>query len=97
MYRTRRIPSAPATTTWAGRVTVPEPFALTNSITMDNVHRRKCMHEIEAAKIQKEVDDELMISRSFKGKCCFFSFSLRKKKVLYKSIRFSHTEKIAPY
>jgi hypothetical protein len=48
-------------------VTIPEPFSLTNSMSVDNVHRRKCMHEIEAAKIQKEVDDELLLSRSFKG------------------------------
>ncbi|CAF3173381.1 unnamed protein product [Rotaria socialis] len=65
--KTRRVPSAPATTSWAGRVTVPEPFSLTNSVTMDNVHRRKCKHEIEAAKIQKEVEDELMLNRSFKA------------------------------
>ncbi|CAF1349340.1 unnamed protein product [Rotaria sp. Silwood1] len=65
--KTRRLPSAPTTTSWAGRVTVPEPFSLTNSVTMDNVHRRKCMHEIEAAKLQKEVDDELMLNRSFKA------------------------------
>jgi hypothetical protein len=35
---------------------------------MDNVHRRKCMHDIEAAKLQKEIDEELTLSRSFKGK-----------------------------
>ncbi|CAF3168277.1 unnamed protein product [Rotaria sp. Silwood2] len=65
--KTRRHPSVPTTTSWAGRVTVPEPFSLTNSVTMDNVHRKKCMHEIEAAKLQKEVDDELMLNRSFKA------------------------------
>ena len=26
---------------WAGRVTVPAPFSLTNSMTMGNVHRKK--------------------------------------------------------
>ena len=66
--RTRRPPSAPTNTSWAGRVTVPEPFALTNSVTMDNIHRRKCMHDIETAKLKKEVDDELLLNRSFKGK-----------------------------
>ena len=53
---------------WAGRITVPEPFSLTNSMNMDSVHRRKCMYEIEAAKLQKEVDDEVHLSYSFKGK-----------------------------
>ncbi|CAF1026654.1 unnamed protein product [Rotaria sordida] len=66
--KTRRLRSAPTTTSWAGRVTVPEPFSLTNSVAMDNVHRRKCMHEIQAAKLQKEVDDELILNRqSFKA------------------------------
>ena len=68
VIRIRRPPSAPVATSWAGRVTVPEPFSLTNSTTMDNVHRRKCMHEIEEAKLQKEVEDELRLSRPFKGK-----------------------------
>ncbi|CAF0795008.1 unnamed protein product [Adineta ricciae] len=52
---------------WAGRITVPEPFSLTNSMNMDSVHRRKCMYEIEAAKLQKEVDDEVHLSYSFKA------------------------------
>ncbi|CAF0894447.1 unnamed protein product [Didymodactylos carnosus] len=65
--RRSRPPSAPASSSWAGRVTVPEPFNITNSMTIDNVHRRKCMHEIEADKIQKEVDDEIILSRSFKA------------------------------
>ncbi|CAF0730762.1 unnamed protein product [Adineta steineri] len=65
--KTRRPPSAPLNDNWAGRVTVPEPFCLTNSMSVDNIHRRKCMHEIEAAKIQKEVDDELLLNRSFKA------------------------------
>ena len=67
LLRPRRRPSVPLNDNWAGRVTVPEPFPLTNSMSVDNIHRRKCMHEIEAAKIQKEVDDELLLSRSFKG------------------------------
>ncbi|UJR20636.1 hypothetical protein I4U23_023761 [Adineta vaga] len=53
---------------WAGRITVPEPFSLTNSINMDNIHRKKCMYEIEAAKLQKEVEDEMHLSYSFKAK-----------------------------
>ena len=68
MYRSRRPPSAPTNASWAGRVKVPHPFALTNSVTMHNTHRKKCMHDIEAAKLQKEVDDELLLNRSFKGK-----------------------------
>jgi hypothetical protein len=53
-------------------VTIPEPFVLTNSMTMDNVHRKKCMHQLEEAKLQKEIDDELMLNRSFKGKEILF-------------------------
>jgi hypothetical protein len=68
VYRTRRPPSAPTATSWAGRVTKPEPFSLTNSMTMGNVHRRKCMHQLSEAKLQKEIEDELLLSRSFKGK-----------------------------
>jgi hypothetical protein len=67
--RPRHRPSVPLNDNWAGRVTVPEPFPLTNSMSVDNIHRRKCMHEMEAAKIQKEVDDELLLTRSFKGSC----------------------------
>ncbi|CAF3257260.1 unnamed protein product [Rotaria socialis] len=52
---------------WAGRITIPAPFALTNSMTMDSVHRKRCMHDIEAAKLQKEVDEELNLRRSFKA------------------------------
>ncbi|UJR29015.1 hypothetical protein I4U23_010233 [Adineta vaga] len=65
--KTRRRPSIPLNDNWAGRVTKPEPFALTNSMSVDNIHRRKCMHEIEAAKLQKEVEDELVLNRSFKA------------------------------
>ena len=36
-------------------------------MNIDSVHRRKCMHEIEAAKLQKEVDEELSLGRPFKG------------------------------
>jgi protein FAM161A len=68
VYRSRRPPSAPTTTSWAGRVTKPEPFSLTNSMTMGNVHRKKCIHQLEEAKLQKEIDDELLLNRSFKGK-----------------------------
>jgi hypothetical protein len=66
-FSRNRRPSAPTAASWAGRITIPEPFSLTNSMTMDNVHRRKCMHDMEAAKLQKEVDDELNLGRSFKG------------------------------
>ncbi|CAF1114024.1 unnamed protein product [Adineta steineri] len=52
---------------WAGRSTVPEPFSLTNSMNMDSVHRRKCMYEIEAAKLQKEVDEDINLAYSFKA------------------------------
>ncbi|CAF2942374.1 unnamed protein product [Rotaria sp. Silwood2] len=62
--KTRRLPTAAS---WAGRITIPAPFALTNSMNMDNIHRRKCMNEIEAAKLQKEVDEELNLRRSFKA------------------------------
>jgi hypothetical protein len=54
---------------WSGRITVPEPFSLTNSMDMDNVHRRKCLYDIEAAKLQKEVEEEMHLGYSFKGKC----------------------------
>jgi protein FAM161A len=64
LFRTRR---SPAAASWAGRITIPEPFSLTNSMNMDSVHRRKCMHEIEAAKLQKEVDEELSMGRPFKA------------------------------
>jgi len=37
-------------------------------MTMDHIHRKKCIHQLEEAKLQKEIDDELMLSRSFKGK-----------------------------
>lgn len=67
VVRSRRPPSAPATSSWAGRVTIPEPFALTSSTTMDNIHRRKCVHQAEAEKLQKEVEEELTVHRSFKG------------------------------
>ncbi len=66
--RTRRSPTAAS---WAGRITIPEPFPLTNSMNMDSVHRRKCMQEIEAGKLQKEVDEELNLRRSFKGNLPF--------------------------
>jgi hypothetical protein len=66
--RARRVPCAPSTSSWAGRVTVPEPFRLSNSTTQKNIHRRKCMHEIEATKLQKEADEELTLTRTFKGK-----------------------------
>ncbi|CAF3487652.1 unnamed protein product [Rotaria sp. Silwood1] len=62
--KTRRLPTAAS---WAGRITIPEPFALTNSMNMDNIHRTKCMHEIEAAKLRKEVDEELNLRRSVKA------------------------------
>lgn len=68
VFRNRRPPSAPATSSWAGRVTVPEPFALTKSSVMRNVHRRKCMHELQESKIKKEIDEELAMKRQFKGK-----------------------------
>ena len=55
-FRTRQ---SPASASWAGRITIPEPFSLTNSMNMDSVHRRKCMQEIEAAKLQKQVEEEL--------------------------------------
>ncbi len=42
-------------------------------MTMDNIHRKKCMHQLEEAKLQKEIDDELMLNRSFKGKHFFRS------------------------
>ena len=35
---------------------------------MGHVHRRKCAHSIEAAKLQKEVDEELVLNRPFKGR-----------------------------
>ncbi|CAF0859584.1 unnamed protein product [Didymodactylos carnosus] len=65
--RHSRSPSAPVSSSWAGRATVPEPFNLTNSMAIDNIHRRKCMHEIEVDKIQKEVDDEINLGRSFRA------------------------------
>jgi hypothetical protein len=68
IHRSRRPPSAPTTSSWAGRVTKPQPFCLTNSVTMNNIHRKKCTHQIQEEKIQKEIDDELMLNRSFKGK-----------------------------
>ena len=52
---------------WAGRITIPAPFALTNSMNVDSVHRRKCMREFEAAKLQKQIDEELIAYRPFKG------------------------------
>ena len=52
---------------WAGRITVPEPFALTNSMDMENIHRRTCIPEIEAAKLKKAVEEELTIHHPFKG------------------------------
>ena len=30
-------------------------------MNMDNSHRKKCMHDIEAAKLQKEVDENLCL------------------------------------
>ena len=51
IYRPRRPPSAPTASLWAGRVTKPQPFSLTNSMTMGNVHRKKCMHQIEEGEI----------------------------------------------
>ena len=63
---TRR-PSVPTAASWAGRTTIPEPFSLTNSTNFDSVHRRKCMHDIEVAKLQKEVDEELHCRPLFKG------------------------------
>ncbi|CAF1143498.1 unnamed protein product [Rotaria sordida] len=63
--KTHRLPTSAS---WAGRITIPAPFALTNSMNMDNIHRRKCMQEVEAAKLQKEVDEELNLRRSFKAK-----------------------------
>lgn len=68
MFRNRR---SPAAASWAGRITIPEPFALTNSMNMDSVHRTKCMYEILSAKIQKEVDDELSMTHHFKGNLIF--------------------------
>lgn len=35
---------------------------------MGHLHRKKCAHSIEAAKLQKEVDEELVLNRPFKGK-----------------------------
>ena len=68
VFRIRRPPSAPTKSSWAGRVTRPQPFSLTNSTTMGHVHRKNCIHQTEEAKLQKEIEDELMLSRSFKGK-----------------------------
>ena len=67
VYRPRRPPSAPAASPLAGRVTKPQRFSLTNSTTMGNVHRKKCMHQIEEEKLQREIEDELLLNRSFKG------------------------------
>lgn len=52
---------------WAGRITVPEPFALTNSMDMENIHRRTCIPKFEAAKLRKAVEEELSVHHSFKG------------------------------
>ena len=52
---------------WAGRITVPEPFSLSTSANFDRVHRR-CMCEIEAAKLKKEIDEELHMHHVFRGK-----------------------------
>ena len=65
-YLERR-PAPSTAASWAGRITVPEPFSLTNSMNMDNIHRRKCMPEIEAAKLKKEVEEELSLRHPFKG------------------------------
>lgn len=65
--RDRRPPSAPTRSSWAGRVTKPQPFALTNATKLRNTHRKKCMHDAEAAKLKKEVEDELVLNKSFKG------------------------------
>lgn len=37
---------------------------------MGHVHRKNCVHQLEEAKLQKEIDEELMLSRSFKGNDC---------------------------
>lgn len=66
--RSRRPPSAPINSSWAGRVTKPQPFCLTNSSKMDKIHRTKCVHQLQEEKIQKEIEDEMMLNRSFKGK-----------------------------
>lgn len=57
------------TASWSGRVTIPEPFALTNSMNTDSVHRRRCIPEFEASKLQKTVDEEISLAHPpFKGK-----------------------------
>lgn len=72
-YRNRHSTTAAS---WSGRVTIPEPFALTNSMNMDSVHRRKCIPEFEASKLQKTVDEEISLAhRPFKGNESFLSFS----------------------
>ena len=43
---------------------------------MGHVHRKKCIHQLEEEKLQKEIDDELMLSRSFKGTNYFTQFDL---------------------
>lgn len=67
-FRARR----PATAaSWAGRITIPEPFPLTNSMNIDNVHRHKCMQDIEAAKLRQAVEEEINLRHSFRGKFYF--------------------------
>ena len=62
-----RRPAPSTAASWSGRITVPEPFSLTNNMNMDNVHRRKCMPEIELSKLKKEVEEELSLRHLFKG------------------------------
>lgn len=40
-------------------------------MNMDNIHRKRCMQDIEAAKLQKEVEEELNLRQSFKGKLSY--------------------------
>jgi hypothetical protein len=91
LSRNRRAPTAAS---WAGRITVPEPFSLTNSMNMDSVHRRKCMYEMEAAKLQKELDEELHLGYSFKGNFLerLEIFILMKHSRGGSSLRYCHTK-----
>lgn len=57
----------PTNSSWAGRVTKPQPFCLTNSTKMHKIHHKSCVHQLQEEKMQKEIDDEMMLNRSFKA------------------------------
>ena len=44
-------------------------------MNIDNVHRHKCMQDIEAAKLRQAVEEEINLRHSFRGKF-YFQMSL---------------------